>query len=130
MAFAIVLITRLTLFPLRSNLSVLQVSLYATAAAPFLTWFTTLWLTRSPRCTGCLLPGGLNVTRTGLPPASRRWLYRTHEPVIGGIYNPYFSARFSVSQDKISFSLICWTIRCQLHFLNIVGFCKAFCTSV
>jgi hypothetical protein len=34
MAFAIVLITRLTLFPLRSNLSVLQVSLYATAAAP------------------------------------------------------------------------------------------------
>ena len=50
--------------------------------------------------------------------------------VLGGIYNPYFRDRFSVSQTNMPFSLMCWTMRCQLHFRNIVGSCKAFCTSV
>ena len=56
----------------RANLSTLQDSLYVTVC-----WFallsqevTSLQHNQSPGCTGCLLPGRLTVTRTGLPPAS------------------------------------------------------------
>jgi len=43
----------------------------------------TLQHLRSPRSTGCLLRGGLTLTATGLSPASRRQLIRTHQPVVG-----------------------------------------------
>ena len=46
------------------------------------------------------------------------------------IYNPYFRARFSVSQDRILLSRRYWTISCQLHFLNIIGSRKASRVSV
>jgi hypothetical protein len=73
-------------FPFRANISVLQDSLYVTGCCFALPSqeVTTFQHTRSPRCTGCLLPGRLFVTRTGLSPASRRQLFRTHEPVLGG----------------------------------------------
>ena len=55
-----------------ANLSTPQDSLDVTGC-----WFaflsqevTSLQHNRSPDCTGCLLPGRLTVTRTGLPPAT------------------------------------------------------------
>ena len=61
-------------FPFRANISVLQDSLYVAGCCFALPSqeVTTLRHTWSPRCTGCLLPGGLTLTRTGLPPASKR----------------------------------------------------------
>ena len=66
---------RLSLAPLAGpNISVLQVSLYVTGCcfAPSSRRVTTLRDSQSPGYTGCLLPGGLTLTRTGLSPASRR----------------------------------------------------------
>jgi hypothetical protein len=60
--------------PYGANMSVLQVSLYVTGYcfASLSQGVTTLRHSQSPNCIGCLLPGGLTLTRTGLSPASRR----------------------------------------------------------
>ena len=60
--------------PYGANMSVLQVSLYVTGYcfASLSQGVTTLRYNQSPSYIGCLLPGGLTLTRTGLPPASRR----------------------------------------------------------
>jgi hypothetical protein len=60
--------------PFGANISTLQDSLYVTGCcfAPSSRRDTTLRHSQSPGCTGCLLPGRLTLTRTGLPPASRR----------------------------------------------------------
>ena len=62
--------------PYGANMSVLQVSLYVTGCCFALLpqEDATLRHIRSPRCTGCLLPGGLTLTRTGFAPVSRRCL--------------------------------------------------------
>ena len=54
--------------PCGANISVLQDSLYVAGCCFALPSqeITTLRHTWSPRCTGCLLPGGLTLTRTGL----------------------------------------------------------------
>ena len=56
------------------NMSVLQVSLYVTGCcfASLSQGVTTLRHSQSPGHIGCLLPGRLTVTRTGLSPVSRR----------------------------------------------------------
>jgi len=55
-------------------MSVLQVSLYVAACcfASLSQGVTTLPHTQSPGYIGCLLPGGLTLTRIGHAPASRR----------------------------------------------------------
>jgi len=55
-------------------MSVLQVSLYVTACcfASLSQGVTTLRHSQSPGYIGCLLPGGLTLTRIGHAPASRR----------------------------------------------------------
>jgi len=60
--------------PYGANMSVLQVSLYVTGYcfASLPQGVTTLRHSQSPGHIGCLLPGGLTLTRTGLSPASRR----------------------------------------------------------
>jgi len=60
--------------PYGANMSVLQVSLYVTGCcfASLSQGVTTLRHNQSPDCIGCLLSGGLTLTRTGLSPASRR----------------------------------------------------------
>src|SRR3990170_923091 len=60
--------------PSGANMSVLQVSLYVTGCcfASLSQGVTTLRHNQSPDCIGCLLPGGLTLTRTGLSPVSRR----------------------------------------------------------
>src|SRR3989337_539648 len=60
--------------PCGANMSVLQVSLYVTGYcfASLSQGVTTLRHSQSPGYIGCLLPGGLTLTRTGLSPASRR----------------------------------------------------------
>jgi len=60
--------------PCGANMSVLQVSLYVTGCcfASLSQGVTTLRHNQSPSYIGCLLPGGLTLTRTGLSPASRR----------------------------------------------------------
>ena len=60
--------------PFGANMSVLQVSLYVTGCcfAPSSRRGTTLRHSQSPGYIGCLLPGGLTLTRTGLSPVSRR----------------------------------------------------------
>ena len=60
--------------PFGANMSVLQVSLYVTGCcfASLSQGVTTLQHNQSPDCIGCLLSGGLTLTRTGLSPASRR----------------------------------------------------------
>jgi hypothetical protein len=62
--------------PFGANISTLQDSLYVTGCgfALLSQEDTTLQHLRSPRSTGCLLRGGLTLTATGLPPASRRQL--------------------------------------------------------
>ena len=64
----------------RVAISVLQDSLYVAGCcfASLSQGVTSLQHTRSPRCTGCLLHGLLEVTMTGLAPVSRQWLIRTH----------------------------------------------------
>jgi hypothetical protein len=64
----------------RVAISVLQDSLYVAGCcfASLSRGVTSLQHTRSPRCTGCLLHGLLEVTMTGLAPVSRQWLIRTH----------------------------------------------------
>ena len=66
--------------PLGANLSTLQDSLHVAGCgfALLSQEVTTLQHLRSPRGTGCLLRGGLTLTATGLSPASRRQLIRTH----------------------------------------------------
>jgi hypothetical protein len=60
--------------PCGANISTLQDSLHVTGCcfAPLSQGVTTLRHSQSPGCTGCLLSGGLTLTRTGLSPASRR----------------------------------------------------------
>src|SRR5664280_691154 len=60
--------------PYGANMSVLQVSLYVTGCcfASLPQGDTTLRHRRSPGHIGCLLSGGLTLTRTGLSPVSRR----------------------------------------------------------
>src|SRR3990170_8310973 len=59
--------------PHGANMSVLQVSLYVTGCcfASLSQGITTLRYSQSPGYVGCLLPGGLTLTRTGLSPASK-----------------------------------------------------------
>jgi hypothetical protein len=61
-------------FPFRANISALQDSLYVAGCCFALPSqeVTTFQHTPSPGRTGCLLPGRLTATRTGLSPASRR----------------------------------------------------------
>ena len=88
--------------PNRANISALQDSLYVAGCCFALPSreVTTFQHTRSPRCIGCLLPDRLFVTRTGLPPASRRQLFRTHEPVLGA-FTSISRYRFSTSSTTI-----------------------------
>ena len=60
--------------PYGANMSVLQVSLYVTGCcfASLSQGVTTLRHSQSPSHIGCLLSGGLILTRTGLSPVSRR----------------------------------------------------------
>jgi hypothetical protein len=62
------------LLPFGANMSVLQVSLYVTGCcfASLSQGVTTLRHSQSPSHIGCLLSGGLTLTRTGLSPVSRR----------------------------------------------------------
>jgi len=62
--------------PSGPNMSVLQVSLYVTGCcfASLSQGVTTLRHSRSPVYIGCLLPGGLTLTRVGLSPTCRRQL--------------------------------------------------------
>ena len=68
----------------RANISTLQDSLNVTGCefASLSPGVTTLQHHQSPDGTGCLLHGGLTLTVTGLPPASRRWLCRTHQRIV------------------------------------------------
>lgn len=64
----------LSFSPFGANMSVLQVSLYVTGCcfASLSRGVTTLRHNQSPGHIGCLLSGGLTLTRTGLSPVSRR----------------------------------------------------------
>jgi hypothetical protein len=78
---------RLSLFPFRVNMSVLQVSLYVTGYcfASLSQGVTTLQHNQSPDCIGCLLSGSLTFTGTGLSPVSRWWFIRTHHALLGSL---------------------------------------------
>ena len=74
-----------SLFPLRVNMSVLQVSLYITSCcfASLSQRVATLRYNQSPDCIGCLLSGVPTLTGTGLPSVSRRRIFRTHHALLG-----------------------------------------------
>ena len=95
--------------PCGANISTLQDSLYVTGCgfALLSQEDTTLQHLRSPRSTGCLLRGGLTLTATGLAPASRRQLFRTHHALVRRSsvdFNAHYF--FSISKWKYDFRLV------------------------
>ena len=89
--------------PFRANISTLQDSLDVTgfSFASLSRGVTTLQHHQLPDGTGCLLHGGLTLTVTGLTPASRRWLCRTHQRVVGPLVAQHVAGKYNSVQIKM-----------------------------